>query len=101
MDGNLAKNWKKFKQRFELYMEASGAADKEDKMKACLLFHVIGEDALDVYNNVKFENNGDNMKLKALLEKFDQYYNAKTNQTFRDTHFLRVCKNQVRKLMYT
>ena len=77
LDGNLAKNWKKFKQRFELYLEASGAADKEDKMKACLFLHVIGKDACDVHNKFTFENDGDNMKLKVILEKFDQYYNPK------------------------
>ena len=77
VDWNLAENWKKFKQRFELYLGASGAVDKEDKIEAWLFLHVIGEDALDVYNNFKCENDGDNMKLKVILEKFDQYYNQK------------------------
>ena len=46
-------------------------------MKACLFFHFIGEGALGVYNNCTFENVGDNMKLKVILENFYQYYNPK------------------------
>ena len=46
-------------------------------MKACLFLDVIGEDALNVYNNFTFENDGDNMKLKVIPEKFDQYHNPK------------------------
>ena len=61
--------------------------DKEDKMKACLSLHIIGEDMLHVYINFKFENDGDDMKLKVILKKFNQYYNPKMNQAFERHKF--------------
>jgi hypothetical protein len=43
LTGNLTDNWKRFKQRFNIYMAASGCgAKKDDKVKASILLHVIG-----------------------------------------------------------
>jgi len=53
----LADNWKWFKQRFNIYLAASGAGGEDEKMKARLLLHVMGEDALDIYNSVQLEAN--------------------------------------------
>jgi len=49
--GNLAENWKRFKQRFNIYLAASGAGGDDERLKASISLHVIGEDALDIYNN--------------------------------------------------
>ena len=87
MDGDLAENWKRFKQRFDLYLEATGASEKEDKTQACLFLHVIGDDALDIYNNFKFDTAGDNVKLDKIKKKFDEYCNPKKNQTFERHKF--------------
>lgn len=51
MTGNLADIWKRFKQRFNIYLAASGAGGDDEKLKAHILLHVIGEDALDIYNS--------------------------------------------------
>ncbi len=86
LTGNIADNWKKFKQRFQIYLEASGASEKEDKTKACLFLHVIGEDALDVYNNFDFTA-GDELKLDKILQKFDDYCTPKKNTTYERHKF--------------
>jgi hypothetical protein len=49
-DGDMATSWKRFKQRFNLYLVASGYAEKPEKIQCSLFLHLIGEDALDVYN---------------------------------------------------
>lgn len=48
LTGNLAEDWKRFKQRFNMYLAASGAGGDDEKLKANILLHVIGEDALDI-----------------------------------------------------
>lgn len=48
LTGNLSENWKRFKQRFNIYLAASGAEGNNEKLKAHILLHVIGEDALDI-----------------------------------------------------
>ena len=52
--GDVATNWKTFKQKWEFYCEASGATAYEEKRRSCLLLHVIGEEAVKVYNNFTF-----------------------------------------------
>ena len=47
--GNLAENWRKFKQEFELYMMATVYDEKPSKQKIALL-HVARKQAIEVYN---------------------------------------------------
>lgn len=54
LTGNVAENWTKFKQRFQLYLSAIGADDKSDKTQASVFLHVVGDNALEVYNNFQF-----------------------------------------------
>lgn len=55
LTGNLADNWKRFKQRFNIYLAASGAGGDDEKLKAHIHLHVMGEDALDIYNNFQLD----------------------------------------------
>ena len=48
--GNVAANWKVFKQRFELYLEAVGKTTATDRTKVAIFLTVAGEEALSVYN---------------------------------------------------
>lgn len=63
LTGNVAENWRKFRQRFDLYLAAIGAEEKSEKMKASMFLHVVGEEALEVYNNFMFDTEEDKMKL--------------------------------------
>lgn len=90
LTGNVAENWKKFKQRFDVYMTATGASEKGDKQKACIFLHVVGEEAVQVYNTFVFDD-GDEYKLKKILEKFEAYCTPKRNTTYeRHKFFTRV-----------
>ena len=53
LTGNVAESWKKFKQRFQLYLDATGGSEKEDKQQTSIFLHVFGEAALEVYNMFK------------------------------------------------
>ena len=46
----------RWKQRFELYLEASGVTGKEKKTKAATLLHVVSAEALQVYNTFTWDN---------------------------------------------
>ncbi|XP_030851255.1 uncharacterized protein K02A2.6-like [Strongylocentrotus purpuratus] len=88
LTGNLAENWKRFKQRFELYNVASGMSKTEEKAQTSMLLHVIGEEALDIYNTFQFEEDtGDEMKLEKVLKKFENYCMPKRNVTFERHKF--------------
>ena len=49
LEGNLSENWRKWKQRYELYEAASGLAGKEEGVKASAFLHIIGQESLDIY----------------------------------------------------
>ena len=87
LTGNVAENWRRFKQRFQLYLSAIGADEKNAKTKASVFLHVVGEEALEVYNNFQFTEEADKMKLDKILEKFEAYCIPKTNVTFERHRF--------------
>lgn len=85
--GNLSENWRRFRQRFELYLTAIGGANKPDKVQSSLFLHVAGEEAVEVYNTFTFEEEGDEHKLTKIMEKFDNYCNPKKNITYERYNF--------------
>ena len=82
LDGNLSENWRRWQQRFELYLEASGTSEKAERTQAATLLHVVGADALDVYNTFTWDEDGDNMKIKPIMAKFETYCNPRKNVTW-------------------
>lgn len=87
LTGNVAENWRKFKQRFELYLTAIGADEESAKTKASVFLHIVGEEALEVYNNFQFQAQADKMSLAKILEKFEEYCIPKRNVTFERHRF--------------
>jgi len=44
LEGNVAKNWRRWKQKFEIFSLASGLNGKDAKIQAATLLHVAGTD---------------------------------------------------------
>ena len=93
LSGNIAENWKRFAQRFQLYLTATGASGNDDTQKTSLLLHVIGEDALDIYNSWTWATPSDAMKLNMVLQRFEQYCIPKANVTMERFHFNRATQD--------
>ena len=51
LEGNPAENWRRWRQRFELYLLAKEAHEKADKIKIAMLLSAIGPEALERYNH--------------------------------------------------
>ena len=69
-EGNLSKNWKCWRQHFELYVKATKADPKGDKIRVAIFLHCIGEGALEVFNSFEFPCDEDNKKVDEVLQKF-------------------------------
>ena len=82
LDWNLSENWRRWKQCFKLYLEASSISGKEEKTKAATLLHVVGVEALEVYNTFTWDNVGDEIKVKPIMAKFEAYCNPRKNVTW-------------------
>lgn len=88
-NGNLANNYQFFKQKFEIYLNASRQTNLDSKYKAALFLNVIGDNALAIYNNFPSEDKTEE-KYEELINKFDKYFLPHINVTYeRHMFFLR------------
>ena len=69
LTGNLAENWRRFKQQFEIYQIASALDKKDGKVQAMALLHVVGIEALEVYNTFQWDTEGDNVKARGVARR--------------------------------
>ena len=74
LDGvNLEDAWKRWSQKFGNYMKASGGTDKPEEVQlAAILLHIIGDEALVLYNTFAFTAEAKG-KIKPALDKFEAY----------------------------
>ncbi|XP_058453120.1 uncharacterized protein LOC131437045 [Malaya genurostris] len=55
---NLAKEWPRWKQKFNIYMIANNKADESERNKIATFLWLVGEHGVEIYNTL-FPNNGD------------------------------------------
>ena len=94
--GNVAENWKKFKKRFEIYLNATRGADKDNQTKTLLLLHIMGEEAQEVYDTFKFDTEDGQstaMVFDKVINMFDKYCTPKKNLTLERFHFMKAVQN--------
>ena len=89
-DGNMKENFKKFKQEFEIYMQASEKDKKSDEVQVAILLNIIGPEALEKYNT--FELTDDKKKdPKEVMKAFEEYCIPISNESVdRHVFFARV-----------
>lgn len=54
LDGHIAENWKKFSQKFDVFMTASGLISKPEETQIAGLLNFIGDDGLDLHNTFPY-----------------------------------------------
>ena len=86
LEGNLSENWRKWEQRFQLYLKASGAEKKSDETKVAILLHCVGEEALEVHNTFIYDGD-DGKKPEKVIEQFKAYCNPRKNIVFERYKF--------------
>ncbi|KAJ8896270.1 hypothetical protein PR048_001614, partial [Dryococelus australis] len=68
--GNVAQNYLKFKQKYELYMLASGGTKQSPEVQTAILLTIVGEAGLEIFNtsNLIAEDKKDPQKVLQSLE---------------------------------
>ena len=87
LQGNLRENWRRWVQRFDLYLMASGKIKKKEDVQCAILLHVVSEEALEIYNTFQFINEEHRHKLDVLKSKFEEYVNPRKNTVFERYKF--------------
>ena len=80
--GNVDCEWRTFKQRFMLYLQAIGLDSKLDARKIALLLTVAGPQAVEVFNTFVYADGEDKDKFDTIVQKFDEHCSPKKNETF-------------------
>lgn len=91
LSGNLKENFRKFKQQFDIYITAAGIKEKTEDIKCATLLHVIGPDAVEIFNTFKWteegDEPGDDKKMEKVLAKYEKYCSPKSNLTYERHQF--------------
>ena len=74
-------------------MTASGKIKEDEKVQCAILLHVIGEEALEIYNTFKLATGEDPNKISVLKKNFEDYVNPRKNTVFERYRFW-ACKQQ-------
>ena len=84
--GNISANWKKFKQKYTNYEIATGISSKDSANRVATLLTVIGNDAIDVFNTLTRDEEGDDKKIEKVQLKFEEHCEPKKMSATRDTN---------------
>lgn len=74
LQGNVAENWRIFRQRFELFLTAKEAHKKHDEVKIAMLLTTMGPEALDRYNHLEFKEGEDPSKYETVISKLEAHF---------------------------
>jgi hypothetical protein len=80
VDGNVAENWRKWRQRWNLYAKSSGADEKDEDTQCAIFLYTIGE-ALEIYDTFTFTETEQD-KIEPLIQKFESYCTPRKNTTY-------------------
>ena len=81
LQGNLRENWRRWVQRFDLYLLASRKIKEKEDVQCAILLLAIGEEALEIYNTFEF-GEGEYGKFDVLKAKFEEYVNPRKDTVF-------------------
>ena len=82
-EGNVAENFRRFRQQLEIYMSAAGfdAETTPKKKQVAIILNIAGEEAIEVFNTFTFtEEEKDDPAV--LLTKFQHHCEPKKNITY-------------------
>ena len=87
LNGNIAENWRRWKQHFKIFSLASGLSEKDVGVQATTFLHMARPEALEVYNTFSWPNPDDKNKVDKIMESFNQYCNPYKNVTWERHKF--------------
>ncbi|XP_050516715.1 uncharacterized protein LOC126891582 [Diabrotica virgifera virgifera] len=99
LDGNIAANWKRFSQKFELFMTATGLLDKPEAQKIAVFLNLVGDEGLDLHNSFTYTEE-EEKKLESIIKKFEDYCSPTANLKFERFKFNSVMQAEAQTFDY-
>lgn len=89
---NAAEKWKKWKLRFEIFMDANEIAKFPQSKQTAIFLNAIGDDGIDIFNSFNIDRT--KTKVEEIIKKFDDKFSPHTNVTVeRYNFFTRIQKS--------
>ena len=85
--GNIAENFRKWKQQLKVFMTASGADDKDDSVKKAIILNLAGEDVMEVSNHFIYAHGENEDDPNLLLTKIEAYCSPKKSEVYESYKF--------------
>ncbi|KAB0796868.1 hypothetical protein PPYR_10929 [Photinus pyralis] len=83
---DVAENWKLFKQRFQIFLEATEYTKKSGSVQVAMLLNTIGDDGLQLFNTFNLSNE-DRKDIGKVLQCFEDHCIPRKNQVFNRYKF--------------
>jgi hypothetical protein len=87
LEGNLAKNWTIWLQRFKIFLTASNLESEKDERKIAILLHNLGEKCFEIFNSFNLDSSSAS-NYDTVVGKFEAYFSPKKNLTVERHKFL-------------
>ena len=84
LEGNLAENYKSFKQEIQINFKATGTNKKEVDVQVARLLNLLGHDGLKLYNTIK---KVEEETVETILKCLEEYCIPKTNEIMEHFNF--------------
>ena len=85
--GNVSENFKRWKRQVEVYLAASGASEKDDKVQTAIILNCAGPHVLEVYDTFIWTDNGNKDIPDKVLEALERYCNPRDNEVIESHRF--------------
>lgn len=86
LDGNVAENWRVFKQNFDVYATAIELSKKDEGIQTAIFLNACGTEAIETFN--AFDLTDDNKKKYAeVVKAFEAYCAPKKNEVYEAFKF--------------
>lgn len=84
-NGNVAEQWKNWKQRFEIYCDANDIKKQTETKQIAIFLNLIGDYGLEVFNSLNIDRKS--TTIENVLNHFDKKFNPQSNITVERYNF--------------
>ena len=81
--GNIAENWKLFRQRWENLVILSGLDERSDRFQVATFLSLIDDDALEVYNRLQFGTPEQDRSVSEIIAQFNAILHRRDKPNLR------------------
>lgn len=82
LEGNSSVNWKRFRQAWDNYEIAARLKNQDKEFRTATLLTCIGQDALDIYDGLAFDEEAHKKDIDIVLQKLEEFCVGNKNEIY-------------------